>query len=221
MSSLETDWMDAEETSQESVAPKKLPIAIKQKSVVKRKPRKASRTHRPKDLILAERDLSLEHRYYIRMIAESHTFGEAERRMTSAGWPKHDRATYWRWRQEPDFAEALALTQDWQYKCANITKAQLMLDAQKVKELALTPTPILYKGDAAGYRDEDGIFHEYTEVELGVALRAIEFQGKGLGITDPDQRGVTVNIDIDFSGRVDGIDAVPIEGEFEETMVVD
>lgn len=191
MSSSDTDWLD-EETS-------KLPV---------RRTRRTSRVKRPKPLILAERKLTSEQRYYVRMLTESLTVAEAERRMASTGYPKRCRETYWRWRQKPDFAEALSLMTDWQLKAYGISKERLIMDAEKIKQHALEEQPILYKGDATGY----------MERELGIAMRAVEFQGKGLGITDPDQRGVKVNIDIDFSGRAAG---VTIEGEFEETMAVE
>ena len=177
------------------------------KTAVAKKPRRAARTHRPKELILAERDLSLEQRYYLRMLTESTTFAEAERRMAAAGYTERVRETYWRWRQNPKFAVALGLTQDWVFQCSSISKSRLMLDAEQIKQEALTPKDILYKGEATGHK----------ELELGTALRAVEFQGKGLGITDPDQRGVKVNIDIDFSGRAAGL---TIEGE-SETLAVD
>ncbi len=195
--SFDTDWMDAEEAPQELVAPKK--------------PRRLSKNRRPAALVKAERSLSLEQRYYVRMLTESNTYREAQKRLINAGFPKRDRATYWRWRQNDKVAEALSLLQDWQYACSHISKARLVSDAEKIKQIALRPKPILYKGKAT----------KFKEVDTGVALRAVEFQGKAIGINDPDQRGVTVNIDIDFSGRVDGIDVEPIEGEFEETMAVD
>lgn len=190
--SSDTDWLDTELSKPNSVV---------------RRTRRTSRKKRPQALILAERKLTPEQRYYLRMIAESLTIVEAERRMVSTGYPKRARETYWRWRQRPDFAEALSLTTDWQLKAYGISKERLMLDAEKIKQHALEEQPILYKGDDTGFRER----------ELGIALRAVEFQGKGLGITDPDQRGVKVNIDIDFSGRPAGM---TIEGD-SETLAVE
>ena len=194
--STDTDWLDAEETpSRKAVG----------------KPRRASKKRRPVALIRAERTMNLEHRCYLNLLAESLTFLEAEKRLVATGYKKRDRATYWRWRQQPDFAEALGLLQDWQFQCSQVSKARLMSDAEKIKQHALTPQPILYKGKAT----------KHKEIDLGAAMRAIEFQGKGLGITDPDQRGVKVNIDIDFSGRAAGVTIEAEDGEFEETLAVD
>jgi len=189
MPELDTDWLDAAE----------------RKAVGVPKPPRASRKRRPKALVLAERNLSLPKRYYLRMLVESTSIAMAQRRMQDAGY-NFNRTTYWRWQTEPDFADALSELQEWDYKCSVINKSRLMLDAEKIKQHALEETDILYKGDATGHKERD----------LGIALRAVEFQGKGLGITDPDQRGVKVNIDIDFSGRVEGIE---IDGEFETLSV--
>ena len=188
--SSDTDWLDEE--------------VVKTPAVRKR--RRANKTKRPKSLVMAERSLTLPQRYYVRMLVESITIAEAERRMADAGFI-FNRTTYWTWRKMPDFVEALAHTQDWQVRAHGINKPGLMLDAEKIKQFALENKPILYKGEATGFEEK----------ELGTAIRALEFQGKGLGITDPDQRGVKVNIDIDFSGRAAG---VTIEGE-SETMVVE
>lgn len=192
--STDTDWLDAEETpSRKAVA----------------KPRRATKKgRRPVAMVRALRALTQEKRYFLQMLLESMTYREAEDRHKAAGYPKRDRATYWRWRQEPVFAEALGHAQDYQLQVSQLSKARLMSDAENIKQEALTPKPILYKGRKT----------KHKEVDLGAAMRAVEFQGKGLGITDPDQRGIKVNIDIDFSGRAEG---VTIEGEVEETMVVD
>ena len=176
------------------------------KKAVVAKPRQASKKRRPKALIRAERALSLPQRFYVRLLVESETIAIAERRMSDAGY-NFNRATYYRWRQHPNFIAALNETQDWMFKAHGITKERLMLDAEKIKQNALEERPILYKGDDTGFKEQ----------ELGTALRAVEFQGKGLGITDPDQRGVKVNIDIDFSGRAAG---VTIEGD-SETLAVE
>jgi hypothetical protein len=85
-----------------------------------------------------------------------------------------------------------------------------MNDAEKIKQIALTPQPVLYQGKKTGF----------DEVQLAAALRALELQAKGIGLQDTAAQRVQVNIDIDFSGRVDGVDVSVeddsvIEGEFE------
>ena len=200
MTSSETDWLDAE------------PAPAPQKPAAKaeaRTPRRATKKgKRPVALVRALRALTQEKRYFLQMLLESMTYREAEDRFINAGYPKRDRATFWRWRQEPVFAEALGHAYEYQLQVSQLSKARLVSDAEKVKQIALEPKPILYKGRKT----------KHKEVDLGAAMRAVEFQGKAIGITDPDQRGVKVNIDIDFSGRAEG---VTIEGEVEETMAVD
>ncbi len=126
--------------------------------------------------------------------------------MSDAGFILN-RTTLYRWRQLPQFIEVVHLQQKWIYECLGISKESVLLDAEKVKQIALNPQPILHQGKDTGFK----------EVQLGPALRAIEMQGKGVGITDGADRRVQVNIDIDFSGRVDGADRVDdaIEVEYE------
>ena len=95
------------------------------------------------------------------------------------------------------------------FECLGISKERILTDAEKIKQIALTPQPILHQGKDTGF----------SEIQLGSALRALELQGKGIGLNDSQINRVQVNIDIDFSGRVDGIDVKEdsgvIEGEFE------
>lgn len=167
-----------------------------------------SRARRPKALIMADRKLTPEQRLYKRFLVETETVGAANRRMKDAGFQR-DRATLYRWRTTPTFAEALQLEQDYMLKCAGIDKARLLNDAQKIKEIALTPKPILYKGAPTGFSD----------VELGSAMRAVEFQGKAIGLFGDETNRVQVNIDIDFSGRIDNGPDDAIDGEAETLSV--
>ena len=129
--------------------------------------------------------------------------------MRLAGF-SYNQSTFCRWRQQPDFAECITQLQEWQFKIHGIDKSRLIMDAEKIKQEALGDRPILYKGEATGYKDKD----------LGTAIRALDFQGKALGITDVQTAGVKVNIDIDFSGRAEGVDGVVIEGD-SETLAVE
>lgn len=198
------DWLDEKNDVDFSGRLKNIPVETGAKSVVVSKKAKVKRNRRPKELVRAERRLTLVQRFYIRLLVECETIAAAERRLADAGY-KHDRVTLYRWRQKPDFAEALRLSQDYRFTCLGISKELVMNAAEQVRELALTPQPILHKGEKTAFE----------EVNLGAALRAIEFLGKGIGITDNASQRVQVNIDIDFSGRVGGMEKTVIEGEFE------
>jgi len=166
------------------------------------------RRQRPKELVRAERKLTPIQRFYARMLVETETISAAERRMVDAGY-KTDRSTYYRWRKLPVFVECVHLMQDYLFDCLGISKQRVLTDAEKIKQIALTPMPILHQGKDTGFK----------EVQLGSALRALELQGKGVGLSDSAINRVQVNIDIDFSGRIDGVDvkddANIIEGEFD------
>lgn len=168
----------------------------------------AKRKRRPPALIRAERKLTPIQRFYARMLVETETIAAAERRMADAGY-KADRSTYYHWRKLPRFVECVHLNQDYLFQCLGISKERIMNDAEKIKQIALTPVAILHQGKDTGHK----------EVNLGTALRALELQGKGVGLSDTALTRVQVSIDIDFSGRVDGVDVVDnsdvIEGEFE------
>ena len=198
------DWLDGENDVDFSGRLKNIPVETGVKPVVVSKKAKVKRNRRPKGLVRAERRLTLVQRFYIRLLVECETIAAAERRLTDAGY-KYDRVTLYRWRQKPDFAEALQLSENYRFDCLGISKERVMNAADKVRELALTPRPILHKGRKTGFE----------EIELGHALRAIEFLGKGVGISDNASQRVQVNIDIDFSGRVGGMEKTVIEGEFE------
>lgn len=184
---------------------------VESKTVVAKDPGKAimqKRRRRPAELVRAERKLTPIQRFYARMLVETETITAAERRMVDAGY-RTDRSTYYRWRKLPMFVEAVHLMQDYLFECLGISKERVLNDAEKIKQMALTPQVILHQGKDTGFK----------EVQLGSALRALELQGKGVGLNDSGINRVEVNIDIDFSGRVDGIDVKEdpdvIEGEFE------
>ena len=187
------------------------PVAVEKPLTVQDPGKKVlvtKRRRRPPELVRAERKLTPIQRFYARMLVETETISAAELRMGHAGY-KVDRSTYYRWRKMPVFIEVLHLSQSYLFDCLGISKERVMNDAEKIKQIALTPQPILHQGRDTGFR----------EIQLGAALRAIELQGKGVGLNDGDANRIQVNIDIDFSGRVDGIDAGEdsdvIEGEFE------
>ena len=187
------------------------PVKESKTEIANRDPGKAvmrKRKQRPKALVRAERKLTPIQRFYARMLVETETIAAAERRMLDAGY-KTDRSTYYRWRKMPNFVEAVHLNQDYLFECLGISKERIMIGAEQIKQIALTPQVILHQGKDTGHK----------EVQLGSALRALELQGKGIGLSDSEINRVQVNIDIDFSGRVDGVDVQEdsdvIEGEFD------
>lgn len=188
----ELDWLDEEE-------PVKPPARDLPAVRTKSKKRKSA------ELTTALRRLTMRQRFYLKLLLESMTVKEADNKLRMAGW-RGNRTTLWRWRAMPKFVEAMELARNDQFERSGISKEKVMLDAEKIREEALTPKPILYKGEATGFE----------EVELGAALRALELQGKGVGISDLDQSRVQVNIDIDFSGRAEGLD---FDGECETLSV--
>lgn len=162
---------------------------------------KARRLRRPRDLTLAERALSHVQRFYVKALLECDSVKKADAVMRKHGY-QLDRTTLYRWRRMPAFVRCLHLTQEFGLACLGLSKEKIMLDAEKVKQIAMRPKLVLYKGEPTGQ----------TEVELGSYLRALELQAKGVGITDGTDRTVQVNIDIDFSGRVN-TPGVVIEGQ--------
>lgn len=164
--------------------------------------KKRSRRKRPTELIQAERQLRPVERLYARLLVHSVTIKEANERMAAAGYTFSD-DTLRKWRQKPDFVAAQSAIQDYALQTMGLSKEKVLMDAERIKELALEETDILYKGEPTGYKER----------QLGAALRALELQGKGVGIHDRDPTNVVVNLDIDFSGRQKD---VVIEGELGE-----
>lgn len=201
------DWLEAGDIDFSG------PVKESKVAIANKDPGKAiirKRNKRPAELVLVERKLTPPQRFYARMVVETETYAAAERRMLDAGY-KFNRVTLYRWRQMPHLISAVHLGQNYLFERLGISKERIMSDAEKIKQIALTPQPILYKGKTTGYE----------EVQLSPALRALELMGKGVGLNEGERQRVQVNIDIDFSGRVDGVDvdtdtkANIIEGEFE------
>jgi hypothetical protein len=121
-----------------------------------------------------------------------------------------------RWLKNTQFQEALQARSD--QIAARVTKNSVLLNAQKIMEEALTPKPILHRGEATGFE----------EIQLGSALAANEQVGKILGAFNKDESGKQiVVIDIDFSGGNRPVQehvvggAPVIEGEFTEAPQLD
>ena len=166
-------------------------------------PKTHSKRNRPRELILAERKLDPLKRAYARFIVDAESIDQADKWLCEYAGRNYNRVTLYRWRRDDDFATAVRLMQDRVHVQTGLNKARLLNDAEKIKQNALTPRPVLFKGEATGFEEQ----------ELGVAMRALEFQGKAVGINDNEGARVLVNVDIDFSGRADMPQATVIEGE--------
>ena len=165
-------------------------------------PFRGQKFQRPKELIEFERTMLPAKRLYARFLVESLTVAEANKRFSETGY-RYTRTTLAAWRnRDIKFCRLVRLLEAVALEQIGITKDKVMLDAEKLKLFAMEPKPILYKGEDTGFE----------EVNLGAALRALELQGKGVGLTDTQQQKAQVNINIDFSGRQEN-PGVTIEGE--------
>lgn len=187
------DWLDGEQEGAKEI----VDAALDKVAPAPIKPR---RKRRPAELIKAEKSLTPAQRYFARCLLESETIQQAQDAFRRSGY-RVNRTTLYRWRKQPKFIKVLHLMQNYLFESLGIDKAKVMLDAEKIKENALTPRPILYKGEETGY----------DEIELGAALRALELQAKGIGIGTQESQRVVVAIDIDFTGRKEE----PVDAEFE------
>lgn len=176
-------------------------VEVKALAPVSASARKKKRT-RSEELILAERALMPAQRAFLYLLIETPTMAAAHRRLRDAGY-SFDRSTLWRWRKSYKFAHALELAKNYALEQLGVNQGKILLDAEKIKELALEPTPVLWRGKPTGYHER----------ELGTALQALELQRKAAGIGGDSAQAVQVNVDIDFSGRVEH---PLIEGEFIE-----
>lgn len=196
------DWLDGGD--EKEVLPQPVRPGPKQKRKGLATKAKPASIRRPKALVQAERKLKPEQRLYARLLNEYRVVGQAERHMRILGYD-YSNATYMKWRRKPDFIRAQQLLADYSFECLGLSKDKVLLDAERIKNEALTPKPILFKGEETGFE----------EVQLGHALKALEIQGKGVGLTDNERTGEAVTINIDFSGRQDDdeADGKTIEGE--------
>ncbi len=160
-------------------------------------------------LVQASRALTYVQRLTIEALLHSLTQRDAIAKLQAAGLDV-DTKHVTRWLRQANFIEALQ-TRSTQI-AAELTKDSVLVNAKKILEEALTPKPILHKGEDTGFR----------EIELGTALNANEQIGKALGAFNKDESGKQIVVlDIDFSGRkqilkeyVGGEEV--IEGEFAE-----
>jgi hypothetical protein len=163
-------------------------LPLKQKPSIAKK-----KSNRPSDLVTAERRLKPQQRFFAKLLLECDSYAQAERAMAVAGYPA-ERTTLYRWRCHPDFVAAFELMQKERVNSLVVNKDKILSDAEKAKQIALNPKAILYKGIETGH----------NEVNVGAYIRALELQGKAIGVGGDDGQKVQVNIDIDYSGRVEG-----------------
>jgi hypothetical protein len=184
----EFDWMDNDEPETKAVA--------------KPKKRRSRKRRRPVALIESERKLPLPKRMYARCVFEAPTVRAANELHRSQGYG-HSASTLRRWREEPDFIDFLHELQTHYLESIGFSKEKTLVDSERVREEAMTPTPVLYQGRPVytGEYDDDFNPIPLMETQGGVAMRAIEFQGKAVGIGGDERGGTVINLDIDFSGR--------------------
>jgi hypothetical protein len=138
-------------------------------------------------------------RKYIRMLVKhGGVQSSATREYNKTAIKKLGQGTTFRWMHNPDFCTALAAARDSYLAVAGTDVASVLAKSQHVLDKALTPKPVLYKGEDTGFREHD----------LGTAARMIEFQGKAAGIgADENKARVTVQI-IDMSGEPEKVVSV-------------
>ena len=91
-----------------------------------------------------------------------------------------------RWFQKPAFKTALDAMKKVYLDTAGLDPQSVMLKAGKVYEKAMDPQPVLHQGEDTGFR----------EVDLGNAMRAIEFMGRVNKMTTGDENGARVTLHI-------------------------
>jgi hypothetical protein len=169
-------------------------LAFKRKSLLT----KAQRAERA-SVAEAFRDLTFVQRVAVDALLSSPTRAGAVRRLQANGVEVDDKQIV-TWMKQPRFHAALQARAD--QLAARVTKSSVIVNAKNLFEEAMTPKPILFKGDDTGFQ----------EVELGAALQANEQMAKAIGAFVPEVSGKTVVVlDIDFSGRKNPVQEIYAE----------
>ena len=173
----ETDWMDG-----------------KQPVVRDKPPRK------PQKLIKAERALTPAQRIYLKCVVWTNSIHEANQKFRETGYDP-DHSTLWRWRQSAKFKTALEHLYNHVCELHGISRESLIHRLEQIRDQAMTPTPILYRGKLTGF----------DEWQPTPALKAIETQAKLLGMYQEEKSNVSVDLKIDFGSYGDTIDGEVVE----------
>lgn len=91
-----------------------------------------------------------------------------------------------RWFTRPEFKVALDGLKKLYLDTAGLDPQSVILKAGQVYETAMDPQPILHQGEDTGFR----------EVDLGNAMRAVEFMGRVNKMTTGDENGARVTLHI-------------------------
>ena len=167
--------------------------------VIKRRNREA-RTTDEINSIMTQYALSVQQRLAIRALLGSTTHKEALARLQDLGIDiKPAQLSAWI-RKDKNFQAALATAEAVIVRI--VSKNNVLRKTETLLEEAMTPKPILYQGEHTGFE----------EVDLGVATRLVELQGKAVGLfADESALKVAVLVDVDFSGRKEPLP--PLAGE--------
>jgi hypothetical protein len=188
----EFDWLSDEEVGFHPAIEKGRTLALPVK-----------RLRRPTELIKADKALSVQQRMFRDCILNTRSYKEAID-LFDKSYSTVDRTTAWRWRKLPKFVKALELGYQYMAECAGVTREKFLVQLEQIRDTAMTPRPILYRGEPTG-------FEEYDPAS---ALKALDQQAKLAGFYGEEKTQVAVNLQIDFGSY--GTDADIIEGEVVE-----
>jgi hypothetical protein len=163
--------------------------------------KRSARTTEQIQNILDQYSLSLPERLAIHALMATTTRTEALKVLAGHGFDI-DKSTLSRWLKRPEFQAAVHRAEALIAKM--ITKVNVLRKTEVLLEEAMLPRPILHKGEDTGF----------TEVDLGVATRLVELQGKAVGLFEDDTAlKLAVLVDVDFSGRKDGPPVIDVKAE--------
>lgn len=114
---------------------------------------KRARSQKSGELIKAKKGLPLHQRLFLQALeANSYNLAQAHASLQRKGFA-YAYGTVSNWRNHIRFKAALELSMA--LATDNITPNSILLNTQRVVDLALTPKPILYQGQDTGYREYD------------------------------------------------------------------
>lgn len=146
-------------------------------------------------LVQSLRRLKPLQRAYLRAyVAAGCTRASATRALNHRGFRLPDPSAVTRWFHKPDFMIALDLLKKVYLDAAGIDPASVLLKAGQVYDAAVTPQQLYRVG-----RDADGnpvSVPVGESVDLGNAMRAVEFMGKVNKMTSSDEGGTRVTLNI-------------------------
>ena len=138
-------------------------------------------------LVAALRSLRPIQRTYLRAYIQAGcNRSAATRALNKRGIGLPDLSVVTRWFQREDFLRALDLMKKVYMDSAGLDPTSVILKAGKIHDDAMTPQPILYMGEDTGFQ----------QVDLSSAMRAVEFLGKVHKLTNGDDGGARVTLNL-------------------------